>query len=92
MDNKDNVRIRVVVACTYAPSDGPDFYFCKVECRQDQYENGDHYDCARLRASGEGFEPAMVCFDENDGPKFLFDHFVWESASILDITTKGLPV
>jgi hypothetical protein len=25
----------------------------------------------------------MVVFDENDGPDFLFYHFVWESASVV---------
>jgi hypothetical protein len=72
--------IKCVVACLNAEG-ASDFYFCKVECRQEQYDNGEHYNIAENQAWSEGYEGPMVTFDENDGPNFLFEHFVWESAT-----------
>lgn len=74
--------VKCVVACRNASGES-DFYFCKVKCSQDQYDVGEHYDMAENHAREEGYEGPMVVFDENDGPSFLFDHFVWESASIV---------
>jgi hypothetical protein len=72
--------VKCVVACRNAEG-ASDFYFCKVECSQDQYDNGEHYEIAEYQARSEGYEGPMVAFDENDGPNFLFEHFVWESAT-----------
>ena len=44
---------------------------------------GDHYEIAEEAAYENGYEGPMVVFDENDGPDFLLDHFVWESASLV---------
>jgi hypothetical protein len=71
--------IKCVVACRNAEGVS-DFYFCKVECSQDDYDVGDHYEIAENAAFADGYEPHLA-YDENDGPDFLFDHFVWESAS-----------
>jgi hypothetical protein len=70
------MEIKCVVACRNASGES-DFYFCKVECSED------HYELAEDSAREEGYEGPMVVFDENDGPDFLFDHFVWESASVV---------
>jgi hypothetical protein len=78
------MRTKCVVACTNAEG-CPDFYFCTVECSGSDYDAGRHYDAARKSARDEGYEGEMVVFDENDGPDFLFNHFVWESAT----TVKG---
>jgi hypothetical protein len=77
--------IRCVVACTNASGE-PDFYFCKVRCSPEDIDNGHHYDLAEERATQEGYGGSMVVFDENDGSSFLFDHFSWESASVIEFT------
>lgn len=75
------MEIKCVVACRNCEG-VPDFYFCKVKCSQEQYDNGEHYEIAEDAASKEGYEGPLLAYDENDGPDWLFDHFVWESASI----------
>lgn len=54
--------------------DGPDLFFCKVECSQEQYDNGDHYDRAKKAAEELGYESPMVALDENDN-KPIFDAY-----------------
>lgn len=71
--------VKVVVAAE--GFNGPDLFFCKVECTEEQYDNGDHYDTAKLAASDNGYEGSMVAFDENDDPKPLFGLFEWKTAS-----------
>jgi len=73
--------IKCVVACM--SSEGADFYFCKVKCAQDDYDNGVHYEIAEDAAEQDGYERPMVTFDENDGPDWLFERFVWTSASVV---------
>lgn len=75
--------IRCVVACTNASGE-PDFYFCKVRCSPEELDIGHHYDLAEERATQEGYGGSMTVFDENDGPAWLFDHFVWDSASVVE--------
>jgi hypothetical protein len=70
--------IKCVVACM--STEGADFYFCRVKCAQDDYDNGVHYEIAEDAAGQDGYERPMVTFDENDGPEWLFEHFVWASA------------
>jgi len=62
--------------------DGPDLYFCKIECSQEQYDNGDHYERAKEAASDNGYEGPMVAFDQNDSPKALFNLFQWDTATV----------
>lgn len=75
----------MIVKCVVAAmtSNGPDFFFCKVRCAQDDYDNGLHYEIAEDAAGNDGYERPMVAYDENDGPDWLFDRFVWASASIV---------
>lgn len=80
------MKIKTVVAGN--GFDGPDFYFCIVDCNQQQYDNGDHYDVVKKAAENYGFEEPMVVFDENDNPKGLFDLFVWESADTFVVDTN----
>jgi hypothetical protein len=78
------MKIRCVVSCRRF--DGvPDFYFCIVECTPTQFYAGDHYDAAQAKAREEGYEDCQVVYDQNDGPNWLFDHFVWESASTVKV-------
>ena len=74
--------VKCVVACHNASGE-PDLYMVKGECSEEQYGNGEHYELAEDAAGGKGYSGPMVVFDENDGPKCLFDLFVWESASIV---------
>lgn len=71
---------KLIVACLNA--DGvPDFYFCKVRCTGEQYDNAEHYILAERRAIEAGYEPRLS-FDENDAAgKAILGHFVWNSAS-----------
>lgn len=63
---------------------GPDFYFCKIECTQEEYDNGEHYELAAEAALvSEAYDPDnVVVFDEHDGPAWLFEHFVWSTAPV----------
>jgi hypothetical protein len=63
--------ISCAVACCNASGE-PELYFVRVQCTQDEYENGDHYDAACAAAEAAGYEgwrhkisEAWVC-DEND--------------------------
>jgi hypothetical protein len=73
--------IKCVVACMR--TEGADFYFCKIQCAQYEYDNGTHYDMAEMAADTDGYDSPMVTFDENDGPDWLFEHFVWDSATVI---------
>jgi len=72
--------VKVVVAATNANGE-PDFYWCKVDCSDQEYNEGWHYAMARDAAEENGYEGEMVVFDEHDPPKPLFNMFNWESAS-----------
>jgi hypothetical protein len=79
------------VRCVFAATNSegvPDFGFVIVACDQEEYDEGLHYDAAKAWAGENDYEGPFVVFDENDGPDFLFEHFVWESAST--ITPKDL--
>lgn len=80
MENTTIVRC-VVAAMT---ANGPDFFFCKVRCSLDDYNNGVHYEIAEDAAENDGFDGPMLAYDENDGHDWLFDHFEWDSASIVE--------
>lgn len=76
------MTIKCVIACHNAAG-SPDLFFCKVNCAEKDYGNGEHYDRAQNEARNQGYEGPMVAFDENDGPKALFDLFVWDSATTI---------
>lgn len=71
--------VKCVVACHNAGGE-PDLFFCGVKCSAEEYGVGEHYERAEEYAQEQGYSGPMVVFDENDGPKALFDLFVWESA------------
>ena len=73
--------VKCVVACM--TTDGADFYFCKVRCSEQDYDNGEHYEIAEAAAENKGNDRPMVTYDENDGPDWLFDPFDWDSASFV---------
>jgi hypothetical protein len=73
--------VKCVVACHNAQGE-PDFFFVKIQCSEDEYESGTHYERAKIIAIEEGYEGEFVVFDESDGPLWLFQKFNWKSASV----------
>lgn len=76
------MQVKCVIAATSA-SGSPDFGFCIVEVTKKQYDEGLHYETAKQWAADHDYEKPFVVFDMNDGPSFLFERFVWESASVV---------
>ena len=66
------MKIKVVVACTNAGGE-PDFYPCEINVPHTAYEEGDHYELAKVAAEEDLYRPPFVCFDEKDGPAWLFE-------------------
>ncbi len=69
---------RVVVAALNSNGE-PDFFFCKVRCTFEEYQDGEHYALAERKAIDEGYEPRLS-YDGIDQP-WLMEHFEWDSAS-----------
>jgi hypothetical protein len=66
------VNIKCVVTCRDA-NGTPTFFPCVVDCGQEEYDNGEHYECARAMAEDHRYEDPGLVFDENDGPAWLFE-------------------
>ena len=76
---------RVVVACTNSNGE-PDFYFCKVNCTDQQYENGEHYEVAKRAALDNDYDGQMVAYDDACyAGKNLMKMFHWSSATQLNV-------
>jgi hypothetical protein len=75
---------KMVIALTNFNEDA-DFVFVKIEGTQEQYEDGEFYETAKTFAKQFGLGE-MVVYNEDDPPKFLFDHFEWDTASIVPVT------
>jgi hypothetical protein len=66
----------------------PDFYFCKLICTEDDYDNGYHYKFAMNKAEQADFEPKLA-FDQDDAAgKAIVDHFSWESADTFTVQSE----
>ncbi len=80
----DRLVVKCIVACINAGGE-PDFFFCLIDCTPAQYDEGYHYDAAKTAAKDHDYGGAMVVYDENDGPKFLFDHFAqkWSAPIVI---------
>lgn len=76
------MNVKCVVAGCNANGD-KDLTFVVVNCSEEQYANGDHYNAAEDWARESGYEGPFVSFDENDPPR-IFDNFVWSSATIIN--------
>ncbi len=77
------MAVRVVVAAEDAYGNGPDLYFCKVQCRWKEYWNGDHYEAAKEQARKDNHEGMMVAIDEFDPPRPVFKLFEWGTATLI---------
>lgn len=72
--------LRCIVACQ--GGEGPDLFFVKVECTQEEYDCGDHYDKAIEAAKEQNYDEPMVAFDEKDhAGKAMLGLFEWDTAS-----------
>ena len=77
-------QIKCIVSCINSNGE-PDLYFIVIECSEDQYDNGDHYDAAKGQCEEDGYEPYLA-YDENDAAgNSMLPLFIWESATILEI-------
>jgi hypothetical protein len=75
--------IRVVVSAINANGDA-DFYFVKVACTREQFEEGEHYEAAKAQAEAEGYGNPMLAYDEEDSAgRAIMEHFAWETASVV---------
>ena len=75
--------IKCAISCRNGMGE-PDFYFCKVDCTQKQYDEGDHYETIREQAEEEGYGDCGLAYDENDAPGMaLMSLFDWKTASII---------
>lgn len=72
------IKIKCVVSCVDA-NGTPTFFPCIVELTLDHYNEGQHYDLAKLMALEENYEQIGIVYDENDGPDFLFEHYFGDS-------------
>lgn len=80
-------EVKMIVAAVNANGE-PDFFFCKVCCNQEEYDNGEHYDAANALAEEEGYEPKLA-YDQNDSGGHAIEHvFVWESATVIDLGNR----
>jgi hypothetical protein len=75
---------KMIVAATNANGD-PDFYFCKVDCTEQDAQLGLHYEAAKNAAKDNGYEGEMFAFDGDDPPKPLFNLFNWDSVCPLSL-------
>ena len=84
------MEIKCIVAATTA-GDERDLFFCKVECTQDEYYNGDHYEAAKEAAENEGYDPSLV-FDEQDpGGRAMLQLCEWESIPVVQCQPEDGP-
>ncbi len=76
------MTVRVVVACRNAGGT-PTFTCVRVECAAAERDEGEHLDAAASWASSQGHDGPFLCFDESDGPAWLFGQFAWETAATI---------
>lgn len=66
-------KMKMLVSCL--DSNGiSDMFACEVECTQDQFANGEHYDLACEQAEQNGYEQPFMAYDEHD-QKNIAKHF-----------------
>lgn len=81
----------LTMQCVVAALDAygiPEFTFCIVKCRPEQYKDSDHYEAAGIWAARNDYKPRLVYDDIDMGGSlsWLQERFVWASASVIDIT------
>ena len=81
--------LKTAVACHDA-NGAPALFFCRVRCRPDPYDDGDHYDAAQLAATEAAYEQPMVAADENDPMRAVMGLADRAAAPVVDITADPL--
>jgi hypothetical protein len=76
------IIIKMVAACINADGE-PDFGFVKVKMLANNIMLGEHYEVAKRWFLDNDYEEPMVIWDEVECPYWLFERFVWKSASIV---------
>jgi len=74
------MKIRCVVACHDV--NGPNLYFVVVECNQEQYDEGEHYEAAQgyVEENYEVDGPYWVCDERDACGMALVQNFEWVNA------------
>ena len=80
------LTLDLIVALLNADGEG-DFWFCRLECTEDDIENGDHFTAASHFAEREGYDATPSIVFDRFSPAFsmLHPHFTWETATLFDI-------
>lgn len=77
-------QYKCIVSCINSNGDS-DLYFIVIECTEEQYNIGEHYDAAKAQCEEDGYE-AYLAYDENDAAgNSMLPLFNWDSANILEI-------
>jgi hypothetical protein len=56
-----------------------------VDCTQEQYNNGEHYEAVEEHLDANFYEVQMVMDEHDRGGHGILDKFVWESISSISI-------
>ncbi len=78
----------MIVRCMVAainPNGDADFYFVKVDCTEEQYDLGEHYDAAENQAIKEYYEPKLTFDEFESAGKAIVEHFEWDTATTINI-------
>lgn len=76
------MTIKCIVAAVNASGE-PDFFFCKVECSKEQYDNGEHYEAAEELAEEEGYEPKLAYDERDPAGRAMLELLDWRNATIV---------
>ena len=76
--------LRCVVAAINAAGE-PDLFFVKVECTDEQYNDGEHYVAAKRAAEDDGYEPVLAYDEDDPAGSAMMSLFVWKSASTVEV-------
>lgn len=78
------MKLKCSVACLNGNGE-PDLFFVTVECSEEQYNDGKHYEAANSHALDSGYEP-MLAYDENDpAGSALAELAIWESMDTIHL-------
>jgi hypothetical protein len=77
------MQIKVCVAGE--GSSGPELWFVKVSCTEQQYAEGEHYQAASKWVAEEFDAEVSWACDERDPAKAVIDLFNWETATVVEV-------
>lgn len=68
---------------------GPDFWFFRISCTDEEYEDGLHYEAAKNFAASQFDVDPQFVFDENDDCRAALNLFNWTSVADEDIVVTS---